>query len=82
MKTVNMNDYVYFELTDEGYEILDQHLKTLTELINQEISRDHFIKVDEKGFECMQLWQYMKIFGDHMMNSQRALVKSNNLFFK
>lgn len=82
MKTVNLNDYVFFELTDEGYEILDQYIRSVATLIKQDVSRNHFVRVDEKGFEYMTTWEFMKIFGEHMRNGQRAVVKSNNVFFK
>jgi hypothetical protein len=77
-----LNDYVYFELSEEGNDILKKYLQELSELTNQEITKDVLVKVNEKGFEYMQLWEFMRIFGDHMMNGQHAVVKSNNVFFE
>ena len=82
MKTVNLNEYVKFKLTDKGNKIIENHRKTLSKLVGYEVSRDTVVKVDRNGYEYLQLWEFMKIFSDEMRNGQEPLVENNNLYFE
>lgn len=81
MHQVNLNDYVKFKLTDSGNKIIEKYRLKLSEMINQEVSRDVVVKTDENGFEYMTLWEFMKVFGDHFHNGANPVVEDNNLLF-
>jgi hypothetical protein len=81
MNKVNLNDYVRFNLTDKGNQLLEQYRKDLRKLVGNDVPRDVLIKVDENGYEYMQLWDFMRIFGDHFHNGQKALTENNDLYF-
>ena len=58
-KDVNLNEYIKVKLTDKGkeiyrnywYDIDDEYVPTLN--------------VDEGGYCKFQLWDFMRIFGEH-----------------
>lgn len=81
MKQVNLNEYVKFKLTEKGNEIIEKYFLELSEVTGIEISKDIMVKKDENGYEYMQIWEFMKIFGDHFRNGQTAVTENNNLYF-
>jgi hypothetical protein len=81
MNKVNLNNYVKFKLTNKGNILLEKYRAELSELVGNDVPRDVLIKVDENGYEYMQIWEFMKLFGEHLHNGQTAIVEGNNLYF-
>ena len=58
-RDVNINEFIKVKLTDEGKEIYRNHYRDID---------DEYVPtldVDEKGFCKFQLWEFMRIFGEH-----------------
>lgn len=58
-RDVNLNEHIKVKLTDKGKEIYRNYYHDID---------DKFVPtldVDEEGFCKFQLWEFMKIFGEH-----------------
>jgi len=64
MKTYNMNDTVYFKLTEKGKEIWEEDNKRMKILVP---SIDWKIKYYDGEWVKNQLWGLFQMFGEHVV---------------
>ena len=83
----NLNDYIYFQLTDYGKQIYKNHYESFDFNVRKflgELKEDPIIETKELKYyadgDCnyMQLHQFMNIFGSHIYN--KAVVKENKIY--
>lgn len=72
MKTINLNEIVRVDLTDDGLRIL----------FNSEYESVRNKDSDEDGLYSFQLWELMNIFGSRMIIGGAAPFKDNYIIIK
>lgn len=66
MKTINLNDSVKFQLTHYGYTIWADANRSYS-IPGLETDVDQLKRrADSEGFICMQAWEAMNLFGEHL----------------
>jgi hypothetical protein len=84
---MNINDVVWFRLTDEGIKRYKEYLLNFSKGFPQKL-QDLFIKSydelepDEHGYIELQLWEVMHIFGPHLYVGSHPLFVNNEILFK
>ena len=54
-KKTNLNNYIKVKLTEKGIDILKQRYGT-----------DYPIDIDDEGYTKFQMWDFARLFGEHM----------------
>lgn len=81
---MNLNDYVYVQLTEAGQKILDDWDNEYSEIL-QQVGRtvEDYQKTREVGgFLKFQLWNLMRIFGPHIGITRSTPFAGNEIYFK
>lgn len=64
MVKININEFVKVKLTEHGKEILEAHPQW------------NFYAPDSSGELRLQLWDFMRIFGGHVLDDKPLIVKN------
>lgn len=71
---VNLNDYVYVELTPHGREMHKKHHMENFGKYGMEYAEPN---VDKDGISVFHLWEFMNIFGSYMYNGCKMVCETN-----
>jgi hypothetical protein len=83
LNKVSLNDYVKFTLTERGEEIVEAYRKELNNRFDYiEVPKESIVKTDESGLQYMQLWEFMRLFGEYMSVGSKPITEGVNLYFK
>lgn len=74
----NINNEVKVKLNEKGKEIYLSHLKE----ISSEAECDYARKTNSYRYTTFQLWDLMKLFGDHMRLGEEPVFENNEIIFK
>lgn len=78
---ININDYVYVQLTDLGKQIYDSYFFNFNRKYGVEIKAPE-LKMDKEGYSAFQIWDLMQIFGPEMRIGLNPTFKDNILQFR
>lgn len=70
MEKFNLNSHVYVKLNYKGKRIVANHYA----------HSDHR-KPDSKGFYKFQMWEFMNVFGQHLMMTADIISEENCIYF-
>jgi len=81
LKTVNLNETIYFELTKGTLEALGDDRQVLADFIRYHV---HDYLVDGKPVQLvkMQLWDFMVKFGKDLYCGAQPVTKDNNIYLR
>jgi len=80
MKSMNMNEYVYVQLTEVGLNVLESNIpKSLPVDVKEGIR--NLWKPNEDGWTKFQLWELFQEFGSSMYNGAPTYFKDNEIRF-
>lgn len=82
MVKFNLNNYVYFKLTEHGLDKLKKDHECLNSWCNGKLGDFKELKEDENGFVKMQAWRFMSHFGELMGNGLNSPVKECEIYFE
>ena len=77
---LNMNDRVYFEVTQGTIDTYKDDPEGLTNLINYSVS-DYIVDGKTVRLARMQLWEFISKFGKNIYMTARPVIKDNTLYF-
>lgn len=66
---INLNEFVKFKLSERGKEVYRHRYDGYEFEYNREP------ELDDDGYMSMQLWQFMQIFGEHMIMGMPEVLK-------
>jgi hypothetical protein len=86
MKKLNLNDIIKVKLTDAGKDIFYHKYDDLNKRIAESGSKHpiepRFPDVDDEGYSRFQLWDFMWIYGKHMMLAAPAVIQPLNIYIE
>ena len=82
MKQLNLNCIVKVKLTDHGKDIFYHRYDELNKASGRIIITPRFPDVDSEGFSQFQLWDFMQVYGKHMMLAAPEVIKPLNIYIK
>ena len=79
----NINDTIKVKLTAHGKEILDNDVENILPIMKTCISDKTYYPyhVDKDGYIEFQLWDFMRIFGQHFWNGCPQIIENNEIIF-
>ena len=79
LKTVNLNDTIYFELNKGTLEAFGDDRQALADFIRYHV---HEYTVDGKTVQLvkMQLWDFILKFGENCYCGAQPVIKDNNIY--
>ena len=63
---INLNDFINVKLTELGKEIYYHQYDATNAFIGRVVCKPGYPKVDKDGYTEFQLWEFMKLYGEHM----------------
>jgi hypothetical protein len=82
MKQLNLNCIIKVKLTDYGKDIFYHQYDELNKANGHTIIKPRFPDVDSEGFSQFQLWDFMYIYGKHMMLAAPEVIKPLNIYIE
>ena len=83
MKKLNLNCIIKVKLTDYGKDIFYHQYDELNRAYGQTINKPRFPDVDAEGYSEFPLWNFMHLYGKHMMlAAPEVVVKPLNIYIK
>jgi hypothetical protein len=82
MKKLNLNCIIKVKLTDYGRDIFYHQYDELNKASGRTIIKPRFPDVDSEGFSQFQLWDFMHVYGKHMMLAAPEVIKPLNIYIK
>lgn len=76
MRKLNLNDYVYVHLTEEGLKVLKERYEALKAKYPY-IGPYYDRPIDDDGYTRFQLWELMEIFGEYIKFNARLVFDPN-----
>jgi hypothetical protein len=73
----NINNYVKVKLTDKGKEIFYHQHDEINDLAGKELIEPHYPEVDVDGYTEFQLWELMRLYGEHLSNGCNLPFETN-----
>lgn len=80
MQEFNINSYVKVKLTEDGQQAVVSFNKEIDESSDEKQTMTRANNVDEDGYIKLQLWELMRVFGQHCSVDANNLFKDNNLY--
>lgn len=83
MKQLNLNCIIKVKLTDYGKDIFYHQYDELNKCIvknNGALIKPRFPDVDSEGYSKFQLWDFMHVYGKHMMLAEPSVIKPLNIY--
>ena len=78
MRAFNINYHIKVKLTDKGREIIqNDYLRLCTALPNLNLEPVYI--EDEDGYTKFQLWDFMRLFGEHMYCGAPCYIENNDI---
>lgn len=81
---INLNDAVKFKLTDYGKDIFYHRFDKVNAKIRKrggKLIEPDMPKVDSDGYTCMQLWQFMELFGPRTGMAMKNYIESLEIVY-
>jgi hypothetical protein len=79
---ININEYVYVQLTEKGKQVYYDYYHALDKLGNLNLGELELQEYKE-GYVKFQLWQFIQIFGPKIyLGMTEPLFKNNDLQFR
>lgn len=76
----NLNNYVMARLTEHAIELVVAFSnRYVTKPEDRETIEEVRLKADSDGYHRMQMWEFCAIFGEHMFNGRKQIIKGNIL---
>ena len=82
MKKLNLNCIIKVKLTDYGKDIFYHQYDELNKASGRTIIKPQFPDVDSEGFSQFQLWNFMNLYGKHMMLTMPEVIKPLNIYIE
>lgn len=82
MKKLNLNCIIKVRLTDYGKDIFYHQYDELNRASGRTIIKPRFPDVDSDGFSKFQLWDFMHVYGKHMMLAAPEVIKPLNIYIE
>lgn len=79
---INLNDFVKFKLTDKGKDIYYHQYDEINALWGRQIAKPHYPKTDANGYTEMQLWDFMRLYGEHMDMGMENVIEPLDLIYE
>ena len=80
--TININDYVWVQLTDIGKQVYYDFYDYYDRLSMSSFGAPE-LKEDKDGYSAFQIWEFMQIFGPKTyMGMVGTPIKNNNIQFR
>ena len=83
MKQLNLNSIIKVKLTDRGKDIFyHQYDELNSRNIGVPPITPRFPDVDSEGYSTFQLWDFMHVYGKHMMLGLPEVIKPLNIYIQ
>ena len=81
---INLNELVWFKLTDHGKDLYYHQNDRFIELNPRaaEILKPRMPAVDSDGYSQMALWQFMELYGPHMHMGSQDILKPLEIVYR
>ena len=79
---INLNDFVKFKLTDKGKDIYYHQYDEINAIWGRQIAKPHYPKTDANGYTEMQLWDFMRLYGEHMDIGMENVIEPLDLIYE
>jgi hypothetical protein len=74
--SININGYVLIKPNEEGFKIWHEYYQGYTDKTIEDYKKG----VDEDGYVRMQLWEVMKIFGEHLSMAHESPINTTIIY--
>ena len=79
---INLNEDVKVKLTDLGKDIYYHRFDGFNRICGKIVCKPSFPKVDAEGYTKFQLWNFMKIYGEHMGLTMPNVIKPLEIVYE
>lgn len=77
---INLNDIIRVKLTDHGKDIYYHQFDDLNNTCDKPIIIPSYPKVDVNGFTEMQLWNFIRIYGQYIYPGSKLVIENNRIY--